>query len=102
MIKLIARLELTIEALFPMMPPHKDFPSDNLMCWSVMDGGVPGKFLTALWTLKVAPSMVFRYHASIALDKFPAAFFFIAVKQARASTTVHRNGICFHRGALLE
>lgn len=44
--------------LLSMMTPHKNFPSDYLMSWSVVDNGMSSKLLTATGAPEVASGII--------------------------------------------
>lgn len=80
-----------------MMTSHKDFPSNNLMCGSVMDDGMASELLTARRTLEIALGVVRHYHVGVTLNERSGIFLFVTVKQTLALSAVHRDCVCFSR-----
>jgi len=63
-----------------MMTSHKDFPSDYLMSWPIMEDGMSSKLLTATGALEIASGVIRHDHVGITFYEHPSTLFFVAVE----------------------
>ena len=63
-----------------MVTPHKDFSSDYLVSWSVVDDGMSSKLLTATGALEIALGVIRHDHVGVTLYERPSTLFFVAVE----------------------